>query len=97
MPSIFRLAVCVFQILGFARSENATAAEVDAQLHLPTINCQSLVPGMSQYGDSQDIFEESYVAHVGTQDPLDADEVPVAISLPNFSTKVNSPPPLTFE
>ena len=35
---------------------------------------------MSQYGDSQDIFEESYVAHVGTEDPLDADEVPAAIS-----------------
>ena len=36
---------------------------------------------MSQYGDSQDIFEKSYVAHVGGHNPLDADDLPAAISL----------------
>ena len=68
------------QVSRMTRAFSETAAEVDAQLHLPTTNCQSVVPGMSQYGDPQDIFEESYVAHVGTEDPLNADEVPAAIS-----------------
>ena len=56
------------------------AAEVDAQPRQHTPNCQSLVPGMSQYGDSQNVFEDSHVDHVGTEDFLDADEVPAAIS-----------------
>ena len=52
------------------------AAEVDAQQLQHTSNCQSLVPGMSQYGDSQNVFEDSHVDHVGSEDFLDADEVP---------------------
>ena len=56
------------------------AAEVDAQPRQHTPNCQSLVPGMSQYGDSQNVFEDSHVEHVGTEDFLDADEVPAATS-----------------
>ena len=35
---------------------------------------------MSQYGDSQNVFEDSHVEHVGTEDFLDAEEVPAAIS-----------------
>ena len=55
------------------------AAEVDAQPRQHTTNCQSLVPGMSQYGDSQNIFEDSHVDHVGSEDFLDATEVPQRI------------------
>jgi len=56
------------------------AVEVDAQPRQHPTNCQRLVPGMSQYGDSQIVYEDSHVDHVGTEDFLDADEVPAAIS-----------------
>ena len=35
---------------------------------------------MSQYGDSQDIFMDSQVGHVGNEDSSKADVVPAAIS-----------------
>jgi hypothetical protein len=41
---------------------------------------RNLVPGMSQYGDSQEIFTDSEVEHVGNEELLKADEVPAAIS-----------------
>ena len=37
-------------------------------------------PGMSQYGDSQDIFMFSEVEHVGNEDSSIADTVPATIS-----------------
>ena len=60
--------------------EFSQTAEVDAQPRQHTTKCQSLVPSMSQYGDSQNVFEESHVEHVGIEDFPDADEVPAAIS-----------------
>ena len=60
--------------------EFSQTAEVDAQSRQHTTNCQSLVPGMSQYGDSQNVFEDTHAEHVGTDDFLDADEVPAATS-----------------
>ena len=56
------------------------AAEVDAQPCQHTTNCQSLVPGMSQYGDSQKFFEDSHVEPVASEDFPNADDVPAAIS-----------------
>ena len=43
-------------------------------------NCHALVPGMSQYGDSQEIFTDSDVEHVGIEDILKADQVAAAAS-----------------
>ena len=43
-------------------------------------SCHDLVPGMSQYGDTQDIFMDSQVEHVGNEDFSTADEVPATTS-----------------
>ena len=54
--------------------------EFSQAIRQPAQNCHALVPGMSQYGDSQDIFMFSEVEHVGNEDSSIADEVPAAIS-----------------
>ena len=53
-------------------------------------NCHALVPGMSQYGDSQDIFSDNHDdifsdnhdvdMDVGTEDSQEAGQDPAAIS-----------------
>ena len=45
-------------------------------------NCHALVPGMSQYGDSQDIFSDNHDVDmdVGTEDFHEADQESAAIS-----------------
>ena len=43
-------------------------------------NCHALVPGMSQYGDSQEILTDSEIEHVGTEDFSKADQESAAIS-----------------
>ena len=40
----------------------------------------ALVPGMSQYGDSQEILTDSDIEHVGTEDFSKADQEPAAVS-----------------
>ena len=53
--------------------------EFSQAVRQPAKNCHALVPGMSQYGDSQDIFMFS-VEHVGNEDSSIADTVPATIS-----------------
>ena len=45
-------------------------------------NCHALVPGMSQYGDSQDIFSDNHDVDmdVGTEDSQKTDQESAAIS-----------------
>ena len=54
--------------------------EFSQAVRQPAKNCHALVPGMSQYGDPQDIFMFSEVAHVGNEDSSIADEVPATTS-----------------
>ena len=54
--------------------------EFSQAVRQPAKNCHTLVPGMSQYGDTQDIFMDSQVEHVGNEDFSTADEVPAETS-----------------
>ena len=54
--------------------------EFSQAVRQPAKNCHALVPGMSQYGDSQEIFTDSEVEHVGNEDFLTADEAPAETS-----------------
>ena len=54
--------------------------EFSQAVRQPAKNCHALVPGMAQYEDSQEIFTDSEVEHVGNEDFLEADEVPARAS-----------------
>ena len=59
----------------------------------PAENCHSLVPGMSQYGDSQDIFDGNLDVDmdVGTEDLQEADQESAAISQKCEFFSISSP------
>ena len=56
------------------------AREFSQAVRQPAKNCHTLVPGMAQYEDSQEIFTDSEVEHVGNEDFSTADEVPATTS-----------------
>ena len=56
------------------REFSQTVAEKDTQQCLQAENCHSLVPGMSQYGDSQEFSEVGTVVGAELPQPMDWDQ-----------------------
>ena len=65
-----------------AQEFSQTVGEEDAQPCQDAQSCHRYVPGMSQYGDSQDIYSDNHDVDtdVGTEDSQGADQKSAAIS-----------------